>query len=75
VTVKNATGTKTVNMTLDALMAIGWVNGTRFTDNNVAGQIDSGDLIELDSSIYLTGSELKLRNSDGSKVYCTATVP
>ena len=74
-TIKYANGTKAVNMTLDALMGAGWVNGTRFNDNNVAGQIDPADMFQLDSAIYLSGSVFKLRNSDGTQVYCISTVP
>jgi hypothetical protein len=73
-TVKYANGTEAVNITLDAMISAGWVNGTRYNDNNMMGQLDTTDMFQLDSSIYFSSSVIILRNFDGTQVYCSQSV-
>jgi len=64
-----ANGTEAVNMTLNAMISTGWVNGTRYNDNNMMVQLDTTDMFQLDSSIYFSNSWIILRNFDGTQVY------
>lgn len=73
-TVKYANGTEAVNMTLDAMISAGWVNGTRYNDNNMMGQLDTTDMFQLDSSIYFSNSEIILRNFDGTQIYGSQSI-